>query len=284
VRSRIAGPYPPYVLFLISSKIVKSRFEEVEAILRSGAVPRHPDLVHVDPEASDSAGADATLQRPRARISRVSSGEQVLQDVRRQILDGELKQGQRVPQDAIARTLGVSRIPVREALIALEREGWITIVPHRGAFVNRIDESAVRDHFELLGLIYGFAVRRAAERRGEDLASRLAPIEKQIAAAAENADDMFSATMAFHRAVVAAANSPRLRTLLRNVTNIVPGNFFELVSGTGKVQKQGTAAILRALRRQDADGAALAYAKMMRRQGDLAVSLFRDKGIFDEAA
>lgn len=235
------------------------------------------------PEVSLEA-RDPMLPRQGQELSRVSSGEQVRQYVRLLIFDAVLKQGQRVPQDAIAKTLGVSRIPVREALIALEREGWITIVPHRGAFVNRVDESAVRDHYELFGLIYGFGVRRATERQGEALATVLPALQKRIAAAGEDADEMFASTIAFHRAVVAAANSPRLRSFLRQATNIVPGNFFELVPGSGKVEKQGTAAILRAVKRQDADGAAQAYAEMMRKQGDLVVSLFQAKGVFDEAA
>lgn len=256
----------------------------METISLSGAVTGIEDLGAVGQEASAGGPADELLPRPGAGFSRVSSGEQVLQYVRWQIFDGVLKQGQRVPQDAIAKTLGVSRIPVREALIALEREGWITIVPHRGAFVNRIDESAVRDHFELFGLVYGFAVRRAIERQGDALAGQLAPVQKRITAAGEDPDEMFSAVFAFHRTVVAAANSPRLRTLLRQVSTIVPGNFFELVHGAGKLERQGTALIVRAIRRQDADSAAQAYLDMMRKQGDLVVGVFRAKGIFDQAA
>src|SRR5262249_27112791 len=67
------------------------------------------------------------ISLPGGNLPRPSSGEQVRLYVRRLIFDGVLKPGQRVPQDAIAQTLGVSRIPVREALIALEREGWTTI-------------------------------------------------------------------------------------------------------------------------------------------------------------
>jgi DNA-binding GntR family transcriptional regulator len=241
------------------------------------------DLADIGSEAAQVARRDL-LPRPGESFSRVSSGEQVGQYVRRRIFDGVLRQGQRVPQDAIARTLGVSRIPVREALIALEREGWVTIVPHRGAFVNPIDESAVRDQYELFALMYGFAVGRAIERQGEVLAGQLAPLQRRIGAAGEDADEMFRATIAFHRTVVTAANSPRLRSLLRQATSIVPGNFFELVPGSGKLEKQGAAAILRAVKRQDADAAAQAYAEMMRKQGDLVVSLFRAKGIFGEAA
>jgi DNA-binding GntR family transcriptional regulator len=258
----------------------------VVTISSSEAAAGLQDLYLADP-AQDPRGEatrDTMLPSPGEDFLRVSSGEQVRQYVRRRIFDGVLKQGQRVPQDAIARTLGVSRIPVREALIALEREGWITIIPHRGAFVNRIDESAVRDHYELFGLIYGFAVRRAVERQGEELARLLPPIQKRIAAAGNDADEMFAATIAFHRTVVSAANSPRLRILLRQATNMVPGNFFESVPGSGKVEKQGTLAIVRAVKNRDGEAAAAAYADMMRKQGDLVVSLFRGKGFFDEAA
>jgi DNA-binding GntR family transcriptional regulator len=256
----------------------------VKAISPQEAVVELQDSPDLGPEDSPDAASDLTLLRPGEDFSRVSSGEQVRQFVRRRIFDGVLKQGQRVPQDAIAQTLKVSRIPVREALIALEREGWVTIVPHRGAFVNAIDEAAVRDHYELFGMIYGLAARRATERDAEDLARKLAPIQKRIAAAGDDVDGMFDATMAFHRTVVAAATSPRLRSFLRQMTGLVPGNFFELVPGSGKVEKQGTAAILRAVKRQDPEGAAHAYAAMMRKQGDLVVSLFRARGMFDQVA
>jgi DNA-binding GntR family transcriptional regulator len=92
---------------------------------------------------------------------------------------------------------------------------------------------------------------------------------------------MYDATMAFHRAVVVAANSPRLASMLRQMTGIVPGNFFELVPGAGKAEKQGTAAIVRAVRREDAEGAAEEYAAMLRKQGDLVVELFRHKSLFE---
>ncbi|MFF5264824.1 GntR family transcriptional regulator [Actinomadura viridis] len=219
---------------------------------------------------------------PGHDLSRMSSGEQVRLYVRRLIFDGVLRQGQRVPQDAIAQALGVSRIPVREALIALEREGWMTIVPHRGAFVNALDESSVRDLYELYGLFYGFAVRRAVERQGTDLAARLAPIQREITEA-EGAGDLQDLTMRFHRLVVDAAQSPRLRSMLKQMTGVVPGNFFELVPGAEGVERRGTAAILRAIKKGDAEKAEQEYAKMLRNQGDLVVKLFRGRGMFDQA-
>lgn len=220
---------------------------------------------------------------PGERLERPSSGEQVRLYVRRLIFDGVLRPGRRVPQDAVAQALGVSRVPVREALLTLEREGWVTIVPHRGVFVNPLDEPAVWDHYELYGMFYGFGVRRAVERQGPELADRIEPIVAKIAET-EDPARLHEFTLAFHRAIVDAARSPRLRVTLRQMTDLVPGNFFELVPGADAVAKQGTAAILAAVRSGDADEADRAYAVMLRNQGRQVVELFRERGIFDADA
>ena len=98
--------------------------------------------------------------------------------IKRLIISRTLQAGDRVPQDEVAEALGVSRIPVREALIALGHEGWVTLETHRGAFVNEISEAAVRDHYELLGLLHGLAARRALASAGDvgAFAARLAAV------------------------------------------------------------------------------------------------------------
>jgi DNA-binding GntR family transcriptional regulator len=243
--------------------------EEVRAIARTQ-------------EISEPLPATAEqVSLPGGSLPRLSSGEQVRLYVRRLIFDGVLKPGQRVPQDAIAHTLGVSRIPVREALIALEREGWTTIIPHRGAFVNALDEQSVRDHYELLGLFYGFGVRRAVERGGPSLAESLAAIQKEIANVTDPAR-LYQLALEFHRTVIDAAHSPRLRTMLRQMTDVVPGNFFELVPGSDTAVREGTAAIVTAIERNYPDIAEREYATMLHRQGDLVVDLFRQRGMFDQ--
>src|SRR3954470_3573238 len=113
---------------------------------------------------------------PRAyepRLARRSSGDEAALLIRRMIFDGELRAGDRVPQDDVAAMLGISRIPVREALIALEREGWVTIEMNRGAFVNALDARSVRDNYELFGLVYGFAAERALDRSGAEFVETL---------------------------------------------------------------------------------------------------------------
>jgi DNA-binding GntR family transcriptional regulator len=216
-------------------------------------------------------------------VARVSSGEQAALHIRRLIFDGELRPGARVPQDEIAQTLGISRIPVREALIALEREGWVSIEMHRGAFVNAIDADAVRDHYELLGLVHGFAASRALSREGPALAARLVGIAQAVAAT-DDPLELGDLSMRFMATTVDAAHSPRVKVVLRAMSALVPGPFFAEVPAACDPQKKGVAAVMRAVRRSDGARAAEEYLRLMRRVGDTVVDVFEARGLFDAAA
>lgn len=216
---------------------------------------------------------------PDAGLVRRSSGEQVARYIRRLIFDGELRPGQRVPQDDVARALGVSRIPVREALIVLEREGWVTIELHRGAFINRLSEEAVRDTYELFGLVYAFAARRALTRSDGDLVSRLTEVERDIADCGDLVE-LGRLVTAFHAAIVEAARSPRVQVVLRSMSALVPGDFFVLVPDAVVIEKKGIAAVRRAMRAGDGERAGDEYERMMRRVGDEVVKVFAGRGLF----
>lgn len=230
--------------------------------------------------AETAAASGASLPPPGETMVRRSSGEQAALYIRRLIFDGRLRQGDRVPQDEIARTLGVSRIPVREALLSLEREGWVTIRPHRGAFIGSLDEAAVRDHYALYGLVYGFAAQRATERSTPEMVARLSGICDRLA---EENDPSAVARLnrEFDRVIMEAASSPRLRAVLRAMVGIVPGNFFALVPGAVEVEHTGSRAILAAIAAGDGKAAADAYAGMLQRQGDLVAELFKSRGLFN---
>ncbi len=213
-------------------------------------------------------------------LIRRSSGEQAALYIRRLIFDGQLRQGMRVPQDEIAATLGISRIPVREALIALEREGWVTIEMHRGAFISAIDAQAVRDHYELYGMIYGFAAGRALQRGGAELVDRLAELE-ELTLASDDPVEIGRLSVAFHAAIVEAAHSPRVKVLLRAMSALVPGEFFSEVPDAIDVHKKGVSAVVRAARRGDGERMAEEHLRVMRKIGDKVVQVFKDRGLFD---
>jgi DNA-binding GntR family transcriptional regulator len=201
--------------------------------------------------------------------------------IRRMIFDGELRAGDRVPQDDVAAMLGISRIPVREALIALEREGWVTIEMNRGAFVNALDARSVRDNYELFGLVFGFAAQRALDRSGPELVKRLHELKAETAT--KDPAEFGAAAAAFQAAVVDAAHSPKVKVLLRAMSALVPGEFYALVPDAIPIWRRGVGSILKAFDTGDAEAAAEEFQSVMRRIGEKVVAVFRERDLFDSA-
>jgi DNA-binding GntR family transcriptional regulator len=215
-------------------------------------------------------------------VVRKGSGEQAAVYIRQLIFDGQLREGMRLPQDDVAKAVGVSRIPIREAIIALEREGWVTTKLHRGAVVNAFDEQIIRDHYELFGILYGLAARRAAQRHDPETVDQLARLAKDIAG---TDDDLRieELAVAFHRTIVEAAHSPRINAVLREMSALVPGPFFELVPEAIEPERRGLKAIVRAIGNGDGEKAAREYARMLTKQADFVVDLYHRRQVAAEA-
>lgn len=97
-------------------------------------------------------------------LARKTLGTATLEAIREGILNGTYAEGAQLRQDAIAAELGVSRIPVREALRQLESEGLATFTPHHGAVVSTFSIAEIEELFELRALIETDLVRRAVPR------------------------------------------------------------------------------------------------------------------------
>jgi len=87
----------------------------------------------------------------------------VAADLRRRILIGELAPGRRLKIDEVAERCEVSHMPVRDALHALEREGVLDVIPHRGAVIRPVDPQFVRNVYDLRAAIEGMLTERCAE-------------------------------------------------------------------------------------------------------------------------
>lgn len=221
---------------------------------------------------ADAAVGDA------APISRPTTSEQVAVEVRRRIWTGDYPSGSRVHQDELAAALGVSRIPVREALIALAHEGTVRMEPHRGAFVTPVDEASVRDHYELFAHLDGFALTKTIERADES--SRL-ELAADMAKAADTAD-----VDELHRLVTGARDrihelggSPRFDAVAAGLRGLVPGNFFAEVPGAAAIARAWLPRAGAALAAADADGAMSAYRAMLHEHADRVVAVLRDRGV-----
>jgi DNA-binding GntR family transcriptional regulator len=214
-------------------------------------------------------------------LLRPTSTQQVADYIRRQIFEGKLKIGERVPQDEIAADLGVSRVPVREAVIALDREGWVTIQPHRGAFVVGLDENSTRDHYELLGRVYGYGAHRAAERATPEQLAALTAVHRKLQAASDP-HEFSELNLEFMRRLVGVAASRRVSSTVRLMAvNIVPGDFFAGVPNAIRIHKRHLRSVMKALKAGDGESAEREVISMLRQEADLVVDLLTSRGVID---
>src|SRR3954449_274492 len=103
-----------------------------------------------------------TYRRVALTAPRTVAG-QVAEHLKAEILAGERAPGSRLPQVEIARTLGVSTTPVREALAGLQREGLVRLHPQRGAVVFLPSVGDLREHYEIRAALEALAAAKAAE-------------------------------------------------------------------------------------------------------------------------
>jgi DNA-binding GntR family transcriptional regulator len=89
--------------------------------------------------------------------------------------DGRLPPGQRLKEEKLARELGMSRTPVREALLMLESEGLVESIPRRGATVRSYAVGDLDDVYQLRALLEGYSARRAATRISTEDGAHLGP-------------------------------------------------------------------------------------------------------------
>jgi DNA-binding GntR family transcriptional regulator len=141
--------------------------------------------------------------------------EQVLAELRRRIVDGEYAQGERLTETRLADDFGVSRNPVREALRVVEAEGFVQILPRRGAVVVTLDDTAVRDLFGVRQQLETLAAGLAAERAtADDLAMLRRLVEDANKATdAEDFDTVAELNSAFHRAVIEVSGNRWLHSI-----------------------------------------------------------------------
>ena len=98
----------------------------------------------------------------------VKEKDQVVAYILHQVLTGKLRTGDRVDRNEIARDLGMSRVPIQEAVVQLEHDGVLSTRYHRGAFVERFDEDTILEHHELHGVLNGMVSARAAGKPIEE--------------------------------------------------------------------------------------------------------------------
>ena len=144
----------------------------------------------------------------------------VFNTLRKAILTGQLKPGERLMEVHLANRLGVSRTPIREAIRKLELEGLVIMIPRRGAEVARITEKSLKDVLEVRRALDALSVELACERITKEDMERLweACQEFERAAKGKDASIIAKADVALHDIIVKATGNLRLAQLVNNLS------------------------------------------------------------------
>lgn len=119
-------------------------------------------LIRLPPRRRRDMELDTLPAQSPGRLVRKTTVELVVDALRARILSGQLAPGQPLRQEALAEDLGVSRIPVREAIRLLSAEGLADLVPHKGAYVSTLSPGEVQELFDLRLRIEPWLIHEAA--------------------------------------------------------------------------------------------------------------------------
>ena len=160
------------------------------------------------------------MERPEPLVRNASDVATEL--LRNAIIDGTLNPGQRLKEEELARSLGISRTPVREALVMLQAEGLIDASPNRGAMVRSHSSAELDDLYQLRALLEAHAARRGAARATDELITELwASCERFDGLIAKGkVNDLVQENFVFHSLILDAAASDRLSSIVRMVTDL----------------------------------------------------------------
>jgi DNA-binding GntR family transcriptional regulator len=156
------------------------------------------------------------------------TGNLIAHEIRRAILEGRLEPGDVLREEQLARELGTSRTPVREALIELRNEGLVEATATRRAIVRSYDGPELRDIYELRAALEAHAARIAAERNGAAVIGELrASIERFKALAGRDDDvigDLVTENLVFHGVIADATGVARLKKMIDQVM-VIPKRY-----------------------------------------------------------
>lgn len=138
----------------------------------------------------------------------------------------ELPTGSRLSEPEIAATLGMSKTPVREALLRLESEGLVTPIPHIGYLIPELSYVELREALEVREAVEGYLAMLAAERISE---ADLAELRRRFSEAPSDIPTMSELNAALHEAIMRAADNSKMEQILAAVRNQVNRGIREII-------------------------------------------------------
>lgn len=175
--------------------------------------------------------------------------------IRAEILAGRLEPGEKIPQEQVAAQLGISRVPVREALHRLEAEGVVTLRPHVGFVVTKLTLEELEEIYATREIVEGGATSLSARQISDEELARLESIVKELRKAAKAGDlgRWLALDREFHLVTYAPCKLPRLLKIISEFWNATQGyrRAYATIPGSIEAANSAHLQILEALRRRD---------------------------------
>jgi len=209
--------------------------------------------------------------------------DEVASYVRELIISGQVRPGAFLRMDRIAEAIGVSNTPVREGLLILSSEGFVSQVPRRGYVVSPFTQD-IRDLFWAQATLAGELAARAAKKispeqltRAEDIMARY-----EVASAANDEQGIADLGHAFHREINLAADSIRLATLLGSVVKQLPQRFYATIEGGVEAARKEHPLLIEALRKRDVKKARSLMEQHISHGADRLIESLEQRGLWAE--
>ena len=153
-----------------------------------------------------------------SKIEHTNLAEKVYHCIIDAILEGTFSAGEKLVCNDVAKHFGVSRTPVREALVRLEKEGFIHSVPRSGTYVNSFTPEEMKEIYEIREVLEGVAARIAAGSSDPELLEKMrkACEDYKLGIEHKDVDLCVESDLLFHRLLVKASGSKRLIEMLES--------------------------------------------------------------------
>ena len=207
-------------------------------------------------------------QPPRLQLK-----DEAAAHIRELIVSGQVPPGHLLRLAPLAERVGASITPVREALLLLAQDGWVTQEPNRGFRVMTITRRDVEDAYLVQSFVTGELAARASLVIDDEQITALRAIDDEINA--HTADDrgfLESANYQLHDTIYAVADSDRLTWFVRSASRFVPRRFWGLIPGWMEHNRTGHGPVIDALEARDANAARVAMALHIEFAGRLLLS------------
>ncbi|BBX89545.1 GntR family transcriptional regulator [Mycolicibacterium boenickei] len=211
----------------------------------------------------------------------VKEKDQVVTHIINLVMTGKLRSGDRIDRNEIVRDLGLSRVPIQEAVVQLEHDGILSTRYHRGAFVSRFDEATVAEHHELYGILNGIASARCAASPTPRIVAHLDDTLR-VMRSAKDTKTFQEACWVFRDAINDEYAGPRLHATIRAGKSFAPSEFWINYPKAKADFLTGYEAETAAIHARDPEGARQACTERAEKMAQIMIAELTRRGVFGD--